>query len=251
MNLKIGSVSYINALPLTSTLDTNITLGTPRELSLMMENGELDVALLPYFSSLQNDYHVYPEAGLIGCDGDVASVAFYAEENTHTPEDATEFYFDEESRTSVHLAKIILAEHFGRNLNSLNELPLSESSKSEMKMLIGDKALFFNEPHHVKWDLGQLWKELTGCGFAFATWASRHPLSSEQIETLMNARINGMKNLNLVLENVKPSQKQLVETYLKKNIVYELTPEIEKGMKLYQEFLVKYGFLTTPSQIAL
>ncbi len=107
---RIATVSYLNARPLTSRLDRSrfeILEGHPSEIADLLRRGEVDVALVPVAAALSDgDYRLLGEH-CIGADGPVASVLLVAE----TPPEAwTEVVLDGVSRTSVTLARLILAE---------------------------------------------------------------------------------------------------------------------------------------------
>ena len=235
----IGTVPYLNALPLISSLPQTATLVTltPTELISAVLKGRLTAGLLPSYSILEHGLKSYPEAGLIGCDGAVKSVGFFTRNHIKKLNDIDTIYFDQESQTSVRLAQIVLHKVFKRNLKSIRTVSLHDSHRADALMLIGDKALFFREDGYRYWDLGETWKSLTGLGFVFASWASLKPLSKNVVKMLTDARNTGFQNLPNWLQNPQNSRDELALHYLKNNIVYDLTPSLKKGQAQYHDYL--------------
>jgi len=110
MTMIIGSVPYSNAIPLTAALKQPIKKFTPTQLVKALRDDEIDMGLIPIYSAIKNGWHLYPEAGLIGCDGEVKSVRFFIKDDIELSRART-IYFDRESQTATCLAKIILKEH--------------------------------------------------------------------------------------------------------------------------------------------
>lgn len=235
----LGTVPYLNALPLTCALPENHLLVslTPTELVKSLLKDHLVAGLVPCYSIFEHGLKAYPEAGLIGCDGEVKSVGFFTRDHIRDLSEINSIYFDHESQSSVRLAQIVLSKMFGRNLKSIKTVSLPESHQADALMLIGDKALFFREDGYRYWDLGKLWKELTGFGFVFACWASLKGLSQECLKTLSLARESGLKQLPDWIERPQNPRDQLSRNYLTQNLVYEFTPSLRQGLDQYREWL--------------
>lgn len=245
----LGTVPYLNAKPLTSHLPADYFLSDlpPAELAKALLNRHILAGLIPAFGIIENRFYAYPEAGVIGCDGAVKSVGFFIKEHLSGPEDITSLYFDQESQTSVALAKIVLTKMFGRNLKSINTVDLKNSPEADALMLIGDKALFFKEPGYRFWDLGELWKQLTGFGFVFAAWASLTPLHQDTIHKLLVARETGCQLLKSQSLERNSGRDLIAHDYLKHNIVYEYTESLQMGFKQYQDWLEELSLYSPQS----
>ena len=112
--LRIASVSYLNARPLIDGLDGNadykLLLEVPAKLIDLLRDDLADVALLPVIDYQRMDGLCIVPAGGIGSDGQTLTVRIFSK----TPiEEIRTLACDIESHTSVALAKIVLAEHFG------------------------------------------------------------------------------------------------------------------------------------------
>lgn len=238
--MKIGTVPYTNALPLTVGLTEHRLMALPpRFLAQAVLDGSFDAALVPVAGIVKHGLHAYPEAGLIGCDGAVKSVGLFLKDGIDSPEAIETIYFDGESETSVQLAKIILERLYGRNPKSFKSVSIEDCREADAQLLIGDKALFFQEEGYSFWDLGQLWKQLTGEGFVFACWASKRPLSPRDLATLKSGQIPLASYTELLGPILPAARREAVLKYLQHNIVTQATPSVMAGFKRFQAFLTE------------
>jgi chorismate dehydratase len=232
----IATVPYLNALPLTRFLSETLIRLVPSQLVEQVLCGRADVGLIPIQAALKHKLHLYPDSGLIGCNGTVKSVGLFTRSYIGNLSDIKSIYFDTESQTSVGLAKILL-HHHGVKLNEIESVHFDNSEKADAQMLIGDKALFFNKDLYRFWDLGALWKELTGEGFVFACYASKRKLSHEELGILENAKTLGLKSLTQIAEDFSKDQREDVFSYLTNNITYHYTTPLKNGFKLYKKYV--------------
>ena len=240
MNPRIGVVPYLNALPLCRYLPVKVRFETPRELHRLMVAGELDVALLPVFSFFQNpDFLPLYEAGAIGSDGPVESVALFYSEKLEKPTFIRSINYSEESMTSISLFKVIYSQFWRMDLNRLNE----KKEEADARLLIGDKALFFNEPGFKCVDLGEEWKKQTSLPFVYAIWVSREALPAETIKMLVQAKKEGLSRIDEIVEETRDLPKGHLHTYLTKSIQYEINIKSLEGLKKFQDHCFNIGLL--------
>src|SRR3954468_14321790 len=71
---RVGSVRYLNAVPLTRGLEDEITYGTPSALAGMLQRDELDAALVSVTEVLFNDRYDVLDGIAIASLGEVKSV---------------------------------------------------------------------------------------------------------------------------------------------------------------------------------
>src|SRR3954470_18469908 len=71
---RVGSVPYLNAVPLTRGLEDEIVFVTPSKLAEMLRAGELDAALLSITEVLLNDRYDILDGIAIASLGEVKSV---------------------------------------------------------------------------------------------------------------------------------------------------------------------------------
>src|SRR5271170_2086833 len=168
---RIGSVSYLNAAPLTRGIESGIIFATPARLAEMLRRDELDAALVSVTEVLFNDRYDILDGIAIASLGEVYSVLLA---HIKPLEEAKEIFCDTASLTSVNLLKVLLAE---RGLKPEFK-PLENyeaAAEKDFVLLIGNPAIDFQRAPHVHeiFDLGSAWFELTSLPFVFAVWALR------------------------------------------------------------------------------
>src|SRR5215213_6974053 len=104
---RVGSVPYLNAVPLTRGLEDEIKLYPPTKLAEMLRRDELDAALVSVTEVLFNDRYDVLDGVAIASLGEVKSV-FVA--HRYPLAEVPEIFCDTASLTSVNLLKVLLAE---------------------------------------------------------------------------------------------------------------------------------------------
>src|SRR5688572_21438361 len=104
---RVGSVRYLNAVPLTRGLEDQIIFATPAKLAEMLRRDELDAALVSVTEVLFNDRYDVLDGIAVASLGEVRSV-FLAHRGPVS--EAKEVFCDPASLTSVNLLKVLLAE---------------------------------------------------------------------------------------------------------------------------------------------
>src|SRR5437870_6596771 len=104
---RVGSVPYLNAVPLTRGLEEQIIFVTPAKLAEMLRQDELDAALVSVTEVLFNDRYDVLDGIAVASLGEVKSV-FLA--HRQPIEEATEIFCDTASLTSVNLLRVLLTE---------------------------------------------------------------------------------------------------------------------------------------------
>src|SRR5438094_6167197 len=156
---RVGSVPYLNAVPLTRGLEEQVIFVAPSKLAEMLQRDELDAALVSVTEVLFNDRYDVLDGIAVASLGEVKSV-FLA--HRLPIEEAKEVFCDTASLTSVNLLRVLLAE---RGLRPEFK-PLANydfEALPDYALLIGNTALDFlraARPHDI-WDLGAAWYELT------------------------------------------------------------------------------------------
>src|SRR3954468_9618481 len=171
---RVGSVSYLNAVPLTRGLESEITFATPAKLADMLRREELDAALVSITEVLFNDCYDVLDGIAVASLGEVKSVLLA---HRKPLAEITEGFCDPASLTSVNLLKVLLGEQ--RLSPRFSPLSSYEATNSlDAVLLIGDPAIHFlrTNPSHQIYDLGAAWFELTRLPFVYAAWALRRGL---------------------------------------------------------------------------
>ena len=234
---RIGSVPYLNAVPLTCGLEDRCDFLPPSALAVELRAGRLDAALLSITEALFEPGYPIVDGVAIASDGPVASV-FLAHQDP-VDERLTEVHLDPASCTSVNLLRVLLA---ARGL-SPRFLPLAGYDPDRMPrnvLLIGDPALRFAlgaHPHRI-WDLGTAWKEWTGLPFVYAVWAVREAAATRELaEGLRSAREQGLARLPHWVESRPEFTREFRRAYLGGHIRYGLGDAEKAAIERFRQAL--------------
>jgi predicted solute-binding protein len=210
---RIGSVKYLNAVPLTRGIEDEITFATPARLAEMLRRDELDAALVSITEVLLNERYDILDGIAIASLGEVYSVLLAHKKPLAA---ATEIFCDTASLTSVNLLKVLLAE---KNL-SPQFAPLENyeaAIEKDFVLLIGDRAIDFQRaPHaHEIFDLGSAWFEMTNLPFVYAVWALRRGIENRELRReLRGAKKFGMDTLDGIIETREEYDEDFRRDYL-------------------------------------
>lgn len=207
---RVGAVAYLNTKPLIYGLDDRLTgfgslhLELPSRLATQMEQGELDIGLIPVVEYLRNrsSYRLISDAG-IACQGPVWSVRVLFRV---PPQEVKTLGTDEGSRTSVALSQVLLASRFGK-LPELVPFPIGsmpQDCPADAVLVIGDRAMNpqrYRSDFYLDWDLGEQWYMLTGLPFVFAMWVARSPAFDDprMIDFLEASRDAGLVHIEEII----------------------------------------------------
>ena len=237
---RVGSVLYLNAVPLTRGLEKQVTFVTPSKLAEMLQRDELDAALVSVTEVLFNDRYDILDGIAVASLGEVKSV-FLA--HRRPIEEVKEVFCDSASLTSVNLLRVLLAERGLRP--DFKPLPGYEAaSMPDYAMLIGDPALdFLRAPRqHEIWDLGAAWYEHTGLPFVYAVWALRRGVENGWLRRhLREAKSFGLETLDSIISSRSDYDYDFRKDYLGWHIHYHLGTDEKRGLAKFMEFLRKHG----------
>jgi chorismate dehydratase len=237
---RVGSVPYLNAVPLTRGIDDQIILATPAKLADMLQRGELDAALVSVTEVLFRDAYDVLDGVAVASLGEVKSV-FLA--HRKPIEEVREIFCDTASLTSVHLLRVLLAERGLRP--EFKPLESYEPEKiPDFALLIGNPAIDFlrtNPPHEI-WDLGAAWYELTDLPFVYAVWALRRGVENKDLRhRLCEAKDFGLETLDHVINSRTEYDLQFRRDYLGWHIHYHLAADEKRGLARFVELLRKHS----------
>lgn len=164
---------------------------------------------------------------------------------------------DTSSRTSVALARIILARRYGVEPRFEPCAPdlTGMLERADAALIIGDPALRLDPralPYTVA-DLGQEWTEMTGLPMVFAVWAGqKRYITGDVIESLVESCRFGRAHLDDIARidgPVRGIPEELAGVYLTEHIVNELGPREYDGLRLYLQYAREAGCLD-PEELA-
>jgi chorismate dehydratase len=237
---RIGSVKYLNAVPLTRGIESELILATPAKLAEMLRRDELDAALVSITEVLLHDRYDVLDGIAIASLGEVYSVILAHKKPL---EEATEIFCDTASLTSVNLLKVLFAE---KNLFPQFK-PLENyeiAIEKDFVLLIGDRAIDFQRaPHtHEIYDLGYAWTEMTNLPFVYAVWALRRGIENKELRReLREAKNFGMDTLDYVIGSREEYDEDFRRDYFEWNIHYHLATDEKRGITKFCELLQKHN----------
>jgi chorismate dehydratase len=179
--VTIAGISFLNSRPLLAGLEAGIdapfeyrlATGGPSVCARRLASGEAIAGLVPV-AALPALPGVEAVRGLgIACRREATSVLLVSRV---PPAEIGRLVADAASRTSVALARLLLAERWGcRPRLVAASTPLGAlGTRADAAVVIGDPALLLRgSTGLLEIDLGAAWQEWTGRPFVFAVWAIR------------------------------------------------------------------------------
>jgi len=236
---RVGSVPYLNAVPLTRGLENQIIYLTPAQLAERLQRDELDAALVSLTAVLFQDRYDVLDGVAIASLGEVQSVLLA---HRRPLAEVDTVWCDTASLTSVNLLRVLLAERGlfpeFKPLASYEDAP-----KADYVLLIGNTALdFLLAPHsHAILDLGAAWFELTRLPFVFAVWALRRGIPNEALRRqLREAQDFGLSTLDAIINDVREYDYDFRKDYLTWHVHYHLAADEKRGIAAFIQLLRKH-----------
>lgn len=236
---KVGSVPYLNAVPLTRDLESELIFAPPAKLAERLRKGKLDAALVSITEVLFNDRYDVLDGIAIASLGEVYSVLLAHKKPLA---EVKEVFCDPASLTGLNLMKVLLAE---RNLFPKFK-PLESykaAAKKDFVLLIGDPAIDFQrKPHkHEIFDLGAAWTEMTRLPFVYAVWALRRGIENKELRYELRAAKNfGLETIEYIIETREEYDENFRRDYFEWNIQYHLAEDEKRGIAKFSELLKKH-----------
>ncbi len=250
----LGAVSYLNTVPLIHCFEDlssayTLKLDYPSRLADALGRGEMDCALIPTIEVLgAPEYQIVSDA-CIGCRGPVWSVKLLSR---HPISEIRSIAFDEGSRTSIALCRILLAR-FWKVSPSIENLPIESdfrTANTDAVMIIGDRAMQEDQSFSFQFDLGQVWHEWTGLPFVFAVWAARPGANMAYLDRELSiVRDKGLHVIEQIVAQYHSAHRLEIAQcrhYLTRHLNYYLGEEERDSMRYFAQLAAELS-LTIPS----
>jgi chorismate dehydratase len=243
----VCAVSYLNTAPLVWGMVHGPQQGlfdlefrVPAVCADRMASGAADIGIVPSFELTRQDLEIVPGAG-IACHGPVRSILLLS---TKPAGEIRTLAADCSSRTSVQLARVILARKFGSLPEVYSHAPDVDAMlrHADAALIIGDPALRVDParlPYHW-YDLGAEWVEMTGLPMVFAVWAAQRGAASPEVgEAFRESCRYGRERLEEIVATESAKREfppEVVREYLTRHIVHELGERDYRGMELFLRY---------------
>jgi predicted solute-binding protein len=243
----VSAVSYLNTSPLVwgmlhgpqrDRFDLEFRL--PSDCADQLASGAADIGIVPSFELTRQDLEIIPGAG-IACHGAVRSILLIS---SRPAAGIRSLALDSSSRTSVELARVLLARRYGVVPRCVSHAPDLDAMMriADAALIIGDPALRVDAaslPWHV-YDLGAEWVAMTGLPMVFAVWAARKGIVTPDLVAVFQEScrygLDRMEEIVAAESAARGFAPELVRQYLTRHIVHELGRREYQGMELFLEY---------------
>ena len=259
--LRVEAVSFLNTKPLIYPLlngelqtdNIELSIEVPSRAAMHLSSGEIDVGLIPiieYFrvNSSRTSYSILPGISIASREC-VRSIQLFSRVPIRQIQRVA---LDTNSRTSVALLKILLAEKYqisplfttcAPTVNPKTALHDQPDAPFDAILLIGDAALRHLGSTEYSIDLGKAWYKLTGLPFVYACWVTRNEVDLGNLsELLLESKARGIPQIPEIAR-IEAKKLGLPETlcrdYLQHYIQFDLGESEIVGLELFYKYAVK------------
>jgi chorismate dehydratase len=271
VSLRVGKIDYANCTPIFTALRKNFDCsayrfihGVPSRLNLLLSEGKIDLSPSSsiVYGKSSGEYLLLPELS-ITADGPVKSVLLFSQLPLESL-NGKNICLTSDSETSIVLLKIILKKYYGftnRFFTMRVENPTDAFCDCPAVLVIGDTALKWassNLPLY-RYDLGDVWRSLTGLPFVFALWILRKDAAKDRfVETAqINKQLREAKRIAFSsLESIAAECSERAWMGLEdlvcywRSISYDLSPRHIDGVKAFYRGAMEVGILAKEPQIS-
>lgn len=252
---RVSASNYSNSAPLIwsflyGSMRGRVELvldNAPARSAELLARGEAEIALVPVIEYQRiNDALIVPNV-CVGARERVRSVCLITKDKDL--KDVKSVALDTCSRTSVALTQIIFREFLLREPEFKTHKPDIKAmlETNDAALLIGDPSLSVSRDEYRVFDLANLWREYTGCGFAFAVWMVReNEKAIARSIDFAHARDEGLQHVEEIIANYEsqvPLSHAEFQEYLLENICYKLDDELLAGLEIYFKLAAKCGLI--------
>ncbi len=211
----------------------------PSECADRLAARQTDIGIVPTVELERLDLEVIRGVG-IACRGPIRSILLVLKT---PPEAVRTLAADTSSRTSIALARIILAERYAARPRVQPMPPDLDTmlAAADAAVIIGDPALRVDPaalPYRVL-DLGGQWRSLTGLPMVFAVWAARREVFAPELTDMFLASCRfGRAHLDDIVRQEAGRRgipEALAREYLGERVVYELGEWEYRGLAEFLE----------------
>jgi chorismate dehydratase len=248
--LKLGTVPFLNAVPLTLALENRaeveLRAEPPARLAPLLEEGAVDCALVSSFAMFHLPGARYVSGVGIASRGRVKSIRLFCRK---PPGELRRVGLDAWSLSAANMARVIISRKWGAapEFVSIDPRRPPRGDKSlDAFLLIGDNALREEAGGLGVIDLGEVWTEFTGLPFLYAVWLFRPGAGDAgACRLLREAKEEGIRRLDEIIARAARELPYIDEAtardYLTNCIRYDVGADEEEGLRRYYAYLAEDG----------
>ncbi len=246
LSLRVGLFPYLNVQPLIHGLggdpDVDLVIDLPSRIADRFRNHELDLAMVPSFEAATLDAPVLGSV-CIASDGPVETVTLH---HRAPLERVRTLAVDEASRTSVALAKILIAEASGGLPRTTPFSPRSANTPdADAIVVIGDPAFLWRADGFTRMDLGEEWRRRQTLPFVFAVMVRKPGTNAEGLAArIVEAKKRGLEAASTIARSYNSGvDAGRAEHYLRRVIRYDLGEREKLGLALFHRLAQAKGLM--------
>ena len=249
--LRVGLFPYLNVQPIIHGLraekNIQLVIDLPSRIADQFRNQELDLAMVPSFEAATLDARILPSV-CIASDGPVETVALHHRVPLNRVKTLA---VDEASRTSVALARLLIAEDAGALPRTL---PFSPSTggmpDADAVLVIGDPAFHWKREGFARLDLGEEWRRRRGLPFVFAVMVIGPSTAEDLAARLGEATKRGLAAASTIASSYNSGvDAGRAERYLRHVIRYDLGEREKEGLALFHRQAEARGLLVQAREL--
>ena len=257
--MKLGSIAYINSLPIDWGLLSGavrvpfeITSDVPVRLNERMLAGEISAGPVSALWHAMNDrrFYVLPDLSISSQSG-VQSVLLFS--RLPLPALAGQkISITSEGRTTPALLQILCKRRYG-----FTPQFVTGCDQAQARLLIGDRALQESEEAKKEgWivtDLAEEWRAWTGLGFVFALWVVRRDVADadpegtiDLLHAIQESRHWGTTHAGEILREAQLRtglSEERIQSYFS-GLSYGFGPELQEAYRRYQAYAMECGLIS-------
>lgn len=257
--LRVGIVNFLNSKPLAWGFLKGHhadlfapSVHPPALVARLLSQGNLDVGLVPSIEVQKiPGLKVIPDL-CIAATREARSVLLVAERPWR---EVRRVALDQNSRTSVALARILFRERFGVDPEMAPERPELERmlTGADAALLIGDPALKVDRGRFRVLDLAAEWHALTRLPFVFALWAVRPEVELPELPFYFKSSLRyGLSSLDALVREAAAEldlDSSDVRAYLTENLAYFLRADELAGLEEFYRRAHAHGLILEPKPL--
>jgi len=259
--IRVGIVNFLNSKPLAwgflkGHYSDLFAAGyyPPARVADLLREGSLDIGLIPAIEVQRiPGLTVLPDL-CVSATREVRSVLLISKV---PPEKIRRVALDLNSRTSAALTRIVLADRYGREPETIQARPDPEAmlAAADAALIIGDPALKVRRDRYHVLDLAAEWRALTGLPCVFAVWAVRPGLAVPNLAFYFKSSLRyGLSSIDILVREAAAEldlDSEQVHTYLTENLSYVLGDEQRSALREYYRRAHAHALIAEPRPLVL